>query len=71
MVSEVNHCVKLAIDHHHTEIMDYLVSLVLDEMKKYMLLLLLNKTLHKDLLPIAIDKFTKYSEHYAHYQKMK
>lgn len=66
-----NWATKWAENNEQFEIVEYATELVLNEMKKYTMLSLLNRkrVINKDLLNILIVKFVKYSENYEYYQK--
>lgn len=52
------------------EMVKYLVDLILNQMRKYTLLLILNKgVIHRDLVTSIIDKLAKYRKSYSYYQR--
>lgn len=65
-----NKLAKWAVEFLYPKVFKFLFGLVMDEMKKYGLLLLLNKNriIHRDLFNLV--KFVRYKKHYQCYQKL-
>lgn len=65
-----NYPIRIACKNNHDELMEYLISLVLNEMKKYTMLLLFNNgVLCKDLIPFIL--LTEYKKQYKYYQEFR
>lgn len=65
-----NWAVDRASDRGHDEVVKYIIDLVINGMKKHMLLLLMGKkTIHKDL--IFLISLNEYTEHYRYYQEIR
>lgn len=71
VTDDENWAIRYAWKERRSGVIYYIVGYILNEMKRYTLLLLMRSVVHKDLLDLIVDKMVRYSEKYKYYQSMK
>lgn len=69
--SILKHPIEIAKEKGYVRICEFLIDIVISEMKKHTVLELLSqkKTIHKDLIELIIKKMFRYLKHYHKYQR--